>query len=95
MNITIKDNQHLNNLAQVIKSKNIFQKKIVEKLLSNGDEQYLNFAESVVSRIIKVVDRNESYDYLADTYLWYTKLLRIEEILGSNAKYSGRAIFKD
>ena len=71
---------HFQKLVEQIKTKSVFQKKIVERLLNNADERYLKFAESVVSRLIKVVDRGEAYDYLSDTYLWYTKLLRIEEM---------------
>jgi SAM-dependent methyltransferase len=67
-------------LTDKIKKLNPFQKKSIEKLLANADDQYIKFAESVVSRVLTAVDRGECFDYLAETYLWYTKLLRIEEM---------------
>ena len=67
-------------LTDEIKKLNPFQKKSVEKLIASGDDQYFEFAESVVTRVLTAVDRGECFDYLAKTYLWYTKLLRIEEM---------------
>lgn len=67
-------------LTEEIKKLNLFQKKSVGKLIAAADEQYLEFAESVVSRMLKVVDRGECFEFLAKTYLWYTKLLRVEEM---------------
>jgi len=67
-------------LAEEIKKANVFQKKSVEKLIASADDQYLEFAESVVTRMLTVVDQGECFKFLADTYLWYTKLLRIEEM---------------
>lgn len=67
-------------LVENIKKKNPFQKKVAERLVAEADDQYLEFAEGVVSRILKVVDKDDAYDYMAETYLWYTKLIRIEEM---------------
>lgn len=67
-------------LVDEIKKLNPLQKKSVQKIIENGDERYLEFAESVVSRMLIAVDRGECFEYLAETYLWYTKLLRIEEM---------------
>lgn len=67
-------------LVEEIKKLNPFQKKSVQRILEGADEQYMEFAESVVSRMLKVVDKGECYEYMAETYLWYTKLLRIEEM---------------
>lgn len=67
-------------LVEEIRKLNPFQKKSIQRILGDADEQYMEFAESVVSRMLTVVDRGECFDYLAETYLWYTKLLRIEEM---------------
>lgn len=67
-------------LVREIGSKNPLQKKSIMRSLQSADAAYFTFAESVVSRLMTAVDRDDCYDYLADTYIWYTKLLRIEEI---------------
>lgn len=67
-------------LVQEIGNKNPLQKKAIRRLLESADHVYYDFAESVVTRMLKAVDRGECFDYLAETYLWYTKLLRIEEM---------------
>ena len=67
-------------LVDEIGSLNPLQKKSIKKIINSNDEQYLEFAESVVVRMLVSVDRGECFDYLAKTYLWYTKLLRIEEM---------------
>lgn len=71
---------HFMRLVEEIKKLNPFQKKSVQRILEDADELYMNFAESVVSRMLKVIDRGGCYEYMAETYLWYTKLLRIEEM---------------
>lgn len=60
--------------------KNMFQKKVMHRLLENADSSYVSFAEDVVNRMLKAVDRGEVHEYLATTYLWYTKTIRIEEM---------------
>lgn len=67
-------------LVDEIKKLNPFQKKSIQRILDDADDRYLEFAESVVTRMLKAVDRGECFPYLAETYLWYTKLLRIEEM---------------
>lgn len=67
-------------LVAAINTRNPFQKKAIQRILKDADERYYAFAESVVTRILKAVDRGDCFEYLADTYLWYTKLLRIEEM---------------
>ena len=73
-------NPKFTTLVDKIKELDPFQKKSIEKILAGADEEYFNFAESVVSRILKVVDRGNCFDFLAETYLWYTKLLRVQEM---------------
>ena len=67
-------------LVDEIQKKDVFQKKSIQKLLSQYGDEYLEFAESVVVRVLRAVGRGDCFEYLADTYLWYTKLLRIEEM---------------
>lgn len=67
-------------LVEEIGHKNPLQKKAIRRIVENADGRYFDFAESVVVRMLKAVDRGECFDYLADTYIWYTKLLRIEEM---------------
>lgn len=76
----IRKAPNFSKLVDKIKELNPFQKKSVEKLIAGADDRYPDFAESVVTRMLSVVDRGECFDYLAETYLWYTKLLRIEEM---------------
>ena len=73
-------------LVEKIKELNPFQKKAIQRILDEGDDRYLEFAESVVSRMLTAVDRGACFDYLAETYLWYTKLLRIEEMFYAKEK---------
>ncbi len=77
-NIETAPNFHA--LVEKIRALNPFQKKSVQRILDAADERYLDFAESVTARMLVAVDRGECFDYLAQTYLWYTKLLRIEEM---------------
>lgn len=73
-------------LVEKIKELNPFQKKAIERILEGGDDRYLAFAESVVTRMLEAVGRGPCFDYLAETYLWYTKLLRIEEMFYAKEK---------
>lgn len=57
-----------------------FQKKAIFKYCEEAEQRYFDFAEDVVKRMRMVVDRENSYEYLAKTYLWYTKTIRIEEM---------------
>lgn len=67
-------------LVEEIRALNPLQKKSIQRIIDNADDRFLEFAESVVVRMLTAVDRGECFDYLAKTYLWYTKLLRIEEM---------------
>jgi len=71
------------NLAKVVSSierKSMFQKKAIKKLLEGADSNYLVFAEDLVVRLNKVIDRSDSYEYMAVAYLKYTKSIRVEEM---------------
>lgn len=57
-----------------------FQRKAIFKYCETAEQRYFDFAEDVVKRLLIVVDRENSYEYLAKTYLWYTKTIRIEEM---------------
>ncbi len=58
----------------------MFQKKAVSRYIETADERYLTFAEDLVIRMLEIVDQEDSYNYIAKTYLWYTKTIRIEEM---------------
>lgn len=67
-------------LVDEVRKLNPLQKKSIQRILESADDRYLAFAESVVERMLTAVDEGECFEYLAQTYLWYTKLLRIEEM---------------
>jgi hypothetical protein len=73
-------------VIDVISSISPFQKKSIIRQCENGDDRYLNFAESVVERMVKVVEREDALEYIAKTYLWYTKTIRVEEMFFSKEK---------
>jgi SAM-dependent methyltransferase len=78
--MSLIDAPNFSRLVDEISQKNALQKKSIHKMLERGDDRYFAFAESVVTRMLKAVDRGECFDYLAGCYVWYTKLLRIEEM---------------
>lgn len=57
-----------------------FQKKAVFKLIETSDKRFFEFAEDVVQRMLKVVTSDNGFEYIAKTYLWYTKTIRVEEM---------------
>jgi len=67
-------------VVEEISKQSPFQKKAVLRYIESADERYFDFAEDLVKRMLKVIDRGECYDYIAKTYLWYTKTIRIEEM---------------
>jgi ubiquinone/menaquinone biosynthesis C-methylase UbiE len=67
-------------VADQIKSKSMFQKKAVDKIIDTADEQFLIFAEDVTTRMLKAVGMEKGIEYLAEAYLWYTKTIKIEEL---------------
>ena len=58
----------------------MFQKKAVDKIINAADEKFLNFAEDVTIRMLNAVGVEKGLEYLAETYLWYTKTIKIEEL---------------
>ena len=71
---------NLGKVIECISEMSPFQKKAITKYCKTADERYFEFAESVASRMLKVVNREDGYEYIAETYLWYTKTIRIEEM---------------
>jgi SAM-dependent methyltransferase len=67
-------------VADQIKQKSVFQKKAVDKIINAADEKFLTFAEDVTIRLLSAVGIEKGLEYLADTYLWYTKTIKIEEL---------------
>lgn len=71
---------YLRRVVEEISKQSPFQKKAVLRFIKSADQRYFEFAEDLVRRMTKVIDRGECYDYIAKTYLWYTKTIRIEEM---------------
>lgn len=71
---------NLYQVAEQIRTLSKFQKKAVNRLLETADVRYLAFAEDLVRRMLAVADHADGHAYLARTYLWYTKTIRIEEM---------------
>lgn len=71
---------HLFEVVRHITKISPFQKKAVLRLVAEADKRYLDFADNLIVRLLNVVGRQDDYEYLAKTYLWYTKTIRIEEI---------------
>jgi 2-polyprenyl-3-methyl-5-hydroxy-6-metoxy-1,4-benzoquinol methylase len=76
----LADFPNLEKVVNYIESKSMFQKKAINKLLEGADSNYLTFAEDLVVRLNKVIDRSNSYEYMAVAYLNYTKSIRVEEM---------------
>lgn len=74
---------NLKAVVDQISETSVFQKKSINRYIANADDRFFQFAETVVSRMIDVVDHVEAdqkLKYIADTYLWYTKTIRLEEL---------------
>lgn len=71
---------HLWKVVEKIAKQSLFQKKALFRYIESADQRYFDFAEDLVKRMLKVVNSEERYDYIAKTYLWYTKTIRIEEM---------------
>jgi len=71
---------YLWNVVEEIAKKSSFQKKAVMGFLKSADKRYFEFAEDLVKRMMKVVNRDDGIQYIAETYLQYTKTIRIEEM---------------
>ena len=70
-------------LINHISKKNIFQKKLIRKIISREQVSYFKNSEDIIKRILKVsksIKKNVNLKKIANTYLWYTDLLKKEEI---------------
>lgn len=70
-------------VAQEIAKQSLFQKKAVMRQLESGEQRYLSFAEDVTNRMLKIIAPQHDHKYLAETYLWYTKTIKVEELFFS------------
>jgi len=73
---------NLNKVIGFIEELSPFQKKSVQKYLNSANKRYFDFAESVVKRMLPIVKESgdEAFKKIAETYLWYTKTIRVEEM---------------
>ena len=71
---------HLASVVGEIGSRSKFQKKAVGKLVASAGERHLRFGDDFVRRLATVVEQPSPYAYLAEKYLWYTNLIRLEEL---------------
>ena len=72
-----------NTLIGHISRKNIFQKKLIKKIIFSKKSSYFKNSEDIIKRILKVsksLKKNTNLEKIAKTYLWYTDLLKKEEI---------------
>jgi SAM-dependent methyltransferase len=70
-------------LCRLIASQDKFQSKRIKKIIESNNVKLFNFAEDIVVRVLACsTEAGKDYDmkYLADNYLWYTKILKIEEL---------------
>ena len=79
------------NLAQVaqwIGKKSPFQKKSVSRYLESADGQFLEFAEDWISRLLQAQGGDDGHERLAESYVKYTKMVRVEEMhFGKSGEY--------
>ncbi len=76
----LSDAPDLSQVVAHICAKSPFQKKAMARNFSAADPGYIAFADGLVSRLLRAVERGPAHDYLADAYLAYTKQIRIEEM---------------
>jgi hypothetical protein len=75
-----KNYPNLWSVIEQISKQSPFQKKAILRFCEKADDRYFDFAENVVKRMLKVINREDDFEYIAKTYLWYTKTIRIEEL---------------
>ncbi len=71
---------NLHGVITEIAKQSPFQKKAIFNYIESADQRYLNFSENLIKRVLHVIDKGSCFDYIAKTYLWYTKRIRIEEM---------------
>ena len=82
MESSISHMERYPNCAAVVReigARSKFQKKALAKLIENTDHRHLEFADDLIRRLMAVANRPDGHVYLAEIYLWYTKLIRVEE----------------
>lgn len=70
-------------LVKHIAKRNIFQKKAIKKTIVSKNEKYFKEAEDITKRIFKVAkkfNKKINLEKIAEIYLWYTDLLKKEEL---------------
>lgn len=72
----------LNRLVECISQMSPFQKKSIERTLASADDAYFVFAEDWVGRLLEANGQGdeEGYERLAQAYVAYTKMIRVEEM---------------
>lgn len=80
MSIAGQDCPNLEKVVEAIGAKSPFQKKSTNKYIDDCDATFVQFAEDWVSRLLEARGEDGGYDKLAQDYIWYTKLIRIEEM---------------
>ena len=78
--LSSRQTPNLDNVTDLIGSKSRFVKKSVERHLSNMDDKFFAFAEDWVTRLLAAVDRGGGHERLAEAYVDYTKMIRLEEM---------------
>ena len=69
-------------LVSFISKKNFSRKSIYKTILSK-DRKHFQEAESITNRLLKVfrsIDKKINLEKIANIYLWYTDLLKKEEL---------------
>jgi hypothetical protein len=75
--------KNYSSLVNFISKKNIFQKKSIYKTILSKDRKHFQEAESITNRLLKVsrsINKKINLEKIANIYLWYTDLLRKEEL---------------
>jgi 2-polyprenyl-3-methyl-5-hydroxy-6-metoxy-1,4-benzoquinol methylase len=79
----IKKYKNYKSLVKFISKKNIFQKKSIRKIILKQNLKYFQDADDIAKRILKVakkLNKKINLEKIADIYLWYTDLLKKEEL---------------
>ena len=71
---------HLSRVVDVIAATSVFQKKAVGKLLAGATPEFVAFADDLVRRLNEALGGGDNYEFLAVSYLDYTKSIRLEEM---------------
>lgn len=80
MTIAGQDCPNLEKVVAAIGEKSPFQKKSTNRYIENADAKFVAFAEDWVTRLLEARGDEGTFDKLAQDYIWYTKLIRIEEM---------------